>query len=129
VLCNTSSDATTPLAEKIAQSLLGMKPAAVHVRKTAKVDPEVLKKYEGTYYLSLAFAITITLENDKLMAQATGQQKFQIFPESESKFFYKVVDAQISFEKAKDGSVSKLVLHQNGQDLPGLKVPKTGAAK
>jgi len=37
------------------------------------------------------------------MAQATGQDKYQIFPESATKFFYKVVDAQIDFEKGKDG--------------------------
>jgi D-alanyl-D-alanine-carboxypeptidase/D-alanyl-D-alanine-endopeptidase len=127
VLCNTASDVTTPLAEKITQSLFGAKPDAIQVRKAIKVDPVVLKKYEGTYYLSLVFAITITVENNKLMAQATGQPKFEIFPESETKFFYKVVDAQISFEKSKDGSAKKLVLHQNGQDLPGLKVPKIGA--
>ena len=89
----------------------------------------MLKSYEGTYALSLLFAITITLEDGKLMAQATGQQKFQVFPESETKFFYKVVDAQISFEKDKDGNVNKLVLHQNGHDQPGMKLPAPAASK
>ena len=32
------------------------------------------------------------------LRQATGQPRFEIFPESESKFFLKVVDAQITFE-------------------------------
>jgi hypothetical protein len=69
------------------------------------------------------FAITITAEDGKLMAQATGQDKFQIFPESETKFFYKIVDAQIEFEKGKEGEVEKLILHQNGKDMPGVKLP------
>ena len=85
-----------------------MKPEPIAVRKTVDVDPAVLKAYEGTYALSLFFAITITVEDGKLMAQATGQQKCQLFPESETKFFYKVVDAQISFEKGDDGKVNKL---------------------
>jgi len=127
VLCNTASDVTTPIAEKITQSLFGLRPEPIAVRKSIHVDPQVLKKYEGTYALSLLFAITVSVENGKLMAQATGQSKFEIFPESETRFFYKVVDAQISFENGDDGNVNKLVLHQNGQDMPGIKLPQIGS--
>jgi serine-type D-Ala-D-Ala carboxypeptidase/endopeptidase len=123
VLCNTATDLTTPLDEKILQTMLGLKPESVAVKKVVEVDPAVLKSYEGMYALSLAFAITITLEDGKLMAQATNQDKNQIFPESDTKFFYKVVDAQITFEKGDDGTVRKLILHQNGQAMPGIKVP------
>jgi CubicO group peptidase (beta-lactamase class C family) len=123
VLCNTAAEQTTPLAERILQTALGMKPDAIAVRKTVDVDPKVLKSYEGTYALSIFFAITITVEDSKLMAQATAQPKFQIFPETETKYFYKVVDAQITFEKGDDGKVNKLVLHQNGRDAPGIRVP------
>jgi hypothetical protein len=127
VLCNTASEHTTPLAEKILQSVVGMKPESIAVRKPVAVDPAVLKSYEGSYALGLLFAITITVEDGKLMAQATGQQKFQVYPSSDTEFFYKVVDAQLSFEKGSDGNVSKLVLHQNGADQPGIKIPGSGA--
>ena len=33
---------------------------------------------------------------------------------------HKVVDAKITFEE-KDGKVTNLVLHQNGQDMPAVK--------
>ncbi len=124
VFCNTATDKTSELAEKIIQSAVGLSPATIAVHKAIKLSPEVLKKYEGTYALSLLFAITVTVEDGKLMARATGQDKAQIFPESETKFFYKIVDAQIEFENGKDGKVGKLILHQNGQDLPGLKLPE-----
>ena len=101
-----------------------MKPEPIAVQKIVAVDPAVLKSYVGTYALSFAFAITVSLEGDKLMAQATGQSKYQIFPESETEFFYKVVKAKISFEKGDDGKINKLVLHQNGNDLPGIRVPE-----
>ena len=53
----------------------------------------------------------VTLEGDQLMTQATGQAKFPIFAESETKFFLKVVDAQIDFFG------DHLMLHQNGMDM------------
>ena len=50
------------------------------------------------------------------MAQLTGQSFFEIFPESDTEFFYKVVNAQLSFETNADGRVTTLILHQNGID-------------
>jgi CubicO group peptidase (beta-lactamase class C family) len=123
VLCNTGTETTTILTEKLLLAALGAKPDPIELRKPVDVSPDILKSYEGTYALSLLFALTITLEDGKLMAQATNQDKVQIFPESDIKFFYKVVNAQITFEKNKDGKVTKLVLHQNGRDMPGIKLP------
>ena len=60
VLSNTACEHTSPLAEKITQSALGMKPEGIAIRKTVKVDPAILKSYEGMYALSLLFALTIT---------------------------------------------------------------------
>ena len=67
------------------------------------------------------FSIVITLEGNQLMAEATNQPKFPIFPESETKFFYKVVDAQLEFFKNDQGQITHLVLHQGGQDVNGVK--------
>jgi hypothetical protein len=39
-----------------------------------------------------------------------------VFPESEKDFFYKVVDAQITFESDSAGRATELILHQNGMD-------------
>jgi hypothetical protein len=46
----------------------------------------------------------------------------QIFPESETKFFLKVVDAQIVFVRGENGSAESLVLHQGGREMPGKRV-------
>jgi CubicO group peptidase (beta-lactamase class C family) len=93
------------------------------VRVIAKVDPAVLARYVGTYELSPHFSITLTLEGDQLMTQATHQQKFPLFPESETKFFLKVVDAEVEFFSDEKGQVSYMVLHQNGQEAKGMKKP------
>ncbi|MEO1624988.1 MAG: hypothetical protein AAFV25_07505 [Bacteroidota bacterium] len=52
-------------------------------------------------------------------AQATGQGAAPIFAESETKFFLKVVDAQLEFIADAEGAFSKLILYQGGQELTG----------
>jgi D-alanyl-D-alanine carboxypeptidase len=88
-------------------------------RKAVKVDPAIYDAYVGEYELAPSFILTITREGDRLFAQATGQSKAELFPESETKFFPKVVDAEIEFVKGADGKVTGLVLHQRGRDVPG----------
>jgi CubicO group peptidase (beta-lactamase class C family) len=86
------------------------------IRTEVAVDSMILNRYVGEYELVPTFHIVVTREGAGLFIQATGQPKFPIFAESASEFFLKVVDAQISF--GGDG----MVLHQNGQNLPGRKI-------
>jgi hypothetical protein len=96
-------------------------------RKTIKVDPAVLTTYAGAYSLAPDVIVTVTVEDGKLMSQLTNQPKIQIFAEAPAEFFYKVVDAQITFVTGADGKVDKLILHQNGRDLtaPRKEQPST----
>ena len=68
------------------------------------------------------FVLTITKEGDKMFVQATGQESVQIFPMSDSEFFLKVVDAQITFNCDETGKVNSATLHQNGQDEPAKRI-------
>jgi hypothetical protein len=61
--------------------------------------------------------MTITLEGDGLMAQLTGQGRLPIFPQSETLFFVRVVDAQIEFA----ADAGSLVLHQNGRSTKAVR--------
>jgi len=90
-------------------------------RTVAKVDPAVYDAYVGEYELAPGFILTVTREGDRLMTQATGQQKVEVFPSSETEFFLKVVDAQVTFVRGADGTVDQLVLHQGGRDMPAKK--------
>ena len=73
----------------------------------------------GDYELAPGLSIAVTRDGGQLFAQVTGQPKFEIFPESETRFFLKVVDAEIDFVRGADGKVTGLVLHQGGRDVPG----------
>jgi CubicO group peptidase (beta-lactamase class C family) len=88
-------------------------------RQAIKLDPSLYDAYVGDYELAPTFSIAVTREGDQIFAQATGQPKFEIFPESETRFFLKVVDAQVEFVRDADGKVTGLVLHQGGRDMPG----------
>ncbi len=90
-------------------------------RKTIQVDSKVLDSYVGEYELLPTFVISITKEENRLMLQATGQPKFEIFAETEAKFFLKVVDAQVTFVRGAKGLVTELILHQGGANQPAKK--------
>jgi CubicO group peptidase (beta-lactamase class C family) len=93
------------------------KPIPTHVEVSVGLD--VMKQYLGVYEIQPGFSITITLEDGHLMSQATGQAKFQIFPESLTKFFLKVVDAQLEFIANPEGKFDSFILYQGGQKVPG----------
>jgi len=98
-------------------------PAAPKEHKEIAVDPKLFDGYVGQYQLAPNFILTITREGDQLFAQATGQPKFQIYPESQRDFFLKVVDAQITFETDASGRATSLTLHQNGANMPAKRIP------
>jgi D-alanyl-D-alanine-carboxypeptidase/D-alanyl-D-alanine-endopeptidase len=121
VLSNTS---TTAGVDDIGAHLLDHSVPllqAAKQRKEVKVDSAVLEKYVGRYQLAPNFILTITRDGDRLYSQATGQPRFDIFAEDNRDFFYKVVDAQLTFVVDASGRATSLVLHQNG-DHPGKRI-------
>ncbi len=86
--------------------------------KEVAVDPKLFDGYVGSYQLAPSFILTVTRQGDHLFVQATGQANFEVFAEGERDYFYKVVDAQITFVTNAEGRATGLILHQNGRDLP-----------
>src|SRR5262252_2052615 len=79
-----------------------------------KLDPTLYDQYVGRYQLAPSMLLAVTRDGDHLFAQLTGQPKFEIFAEAEKEFFWKVVDAQLTFETDGTGKAVAAVLHQNG---------------
>lgn len=86
------------------------------------VKEDVLKDYAGEYQIATNFILTITVENGKLMTQATGQQKVEVTPESENVFVLRAAGARLTFKRDGSGKVTGLVLNQGGRDLPAPKI-------
>jgi CubicO group peptidase (beta-lactamase class C family) len=112
-------DIPVMVLQKIRNILYGIKEEP---KNEIVVSTEILKQYIGEYELAPGFTITISVEPDKLFAQATGQERFQLFAEKENLFFLKVVEAKIQFVKDEKGAVNKLILFQAGQEVPGIKI-------
>jgi CubicO group peptidase (beta-lactamase class C family) len=91
-------------------------------QKALTLNPAVYDRYAGVYELSPGFSLTITREGAKLMAQGTGQPKFELIPESATTFSAKEVQILIEFVIGGDGKAASLVLNQGGQKLPGRKL-------
>ena len=86
-------------------------------RRYTAIDVEAgsLVEYVGGYQLTPGLVITITANDAQMYAQLTGQPAFPVFAYEADKFFFKVVDAQLIFERDETGAVSGMILNQNGQ--------------
>jgi hypothetical protein len=92
-------------------------------RMAITLPRETLASYVGHYELKPGIDLAISLEGDQLMSQLTGQARVAIFPETETRFFLKVVDAQLEFFKDADGAVTHVMLHQGAQNIKGSRQP------
>jgi CubicO group peptidase (beta-lactamase class C family) len=91
-------------------------------RVALPTDAEARKQYVGAYELRPNFIITVFEDGERLMSQATGQGAFEIFREAPDRFFLRVVEAQLVFNRGADGKVESLTLHQNGREIPGKRL-------
>ena len=81
-----------------------------------------LDSYVGVYAFKPDFQMTVTRDGERLYAQAGTQPRFRIYPSSPTEFFFKAVDAQITFQADASGKVTRLVLHEGGGDAPAPKI-------
>lgn len=86
------------------------------------MDEKILETYVGQYEITHEINFSVTKEKDRLFVQATGQEKFEIFPQTETKFFSKVNDAQFEFVTDDSGKISKAVLNQSGRQADAKKI-------
>jgi CubicO group peptidase (beta-lactamase class C family) len=83
--------------------------------KLADVTDSDLDSYLGDYQLTPKLVLTISREGKRVYAQATGQSRIEAFPETSSKFFFKVIHANIEFVKDDQGKVTKMIFNQGGR--------------
>ena len=103
----------------LVQPRSGEVPAA---RQAVKIANAAFDTRVGRYELSPGFVLELTRDGDRYFAQATGQGKLEIFPSSDTQFFAREVDAEISFEPVAGQAGQTLVLKQGGRTLPGRRL-------
>lgn len=117
VLLNNESSAQ-PV--KFVRRLLYGMPAVVK-RKEIQLAEKDVAPFIGNYQLGEGMVIAVTYDNG-LKTQLTGQSRFDLFAESPTKFFLKVVDAQLEFVKNEAGVVDKVLLYQNGRSMAAPRI-------
>ena len=90
-------------------------------RSEIVLDASILDRYVGTYELEQtlsmpAFSISVRRRDRALVAEVPGKGEIELFAESETSFFLRVMDAQVTFVCDSNGAVNGLVLHQRGTE-------------
>jgi CubicO group peptidase (beta-lactamase class C family) len=128
ILTNTAAGEIDAIGEKILQHLHGQPVEPLAIERPAAVDHAVLARCPGTYRMAPGVEIEVTLRERGLYAQLTGQAAHRIWPRSPTEFFYRVVEASITFQ-VEGETVTGLVLHQNGRDMKCRRVEAASASK
>lgn len=87
--------------------------------KDMDLDQETVKDLIGTYAISPDFKLRFFVEDGKFMAQASGQEAFELGGhEKEDRYSLLAVKADVQFHRDEAGKVTSLTLFQNGQSIP-----------
>ena len=90
--------------------------------KQIALDAATARDYVGKFQIASGPELDITLSGDQLSAQLSGQPALPVYPEGKDAFFYKVVEAQLTFERDAQGKVVAVVLHQNGREVRAKRI-------
>lgn len=92
-------------------------------RAVVKLAPATFDKLVGRYQMQPTLVLELTHEGARYFVIATREPKREIFPASATVFFAKVVAAELHAENDAATGAPVLVLHQNGAQLRGTRLP------
>ncbi|HEY9695982.1 MAG TPA: serine hydrolase [Trichocoleus sp.] len=122
VLSNLESAPVDRISNDLAAILFGREYELPQKRQTIVLDPATYETYVGDYEFAPGIILSVTTESQGIFVQLTGQNRIEIFPESATHFFVKVVDAQLTFVVEETGKASRVILHQGGRDQTAIRV-------
>ena len=122
VLSNTLNDITD-----IGVHLLESRVPLVKEHNAITLNARALDAFVGAYQMQPDVVLTVTRRGDRLLSHRGGPgaspEKLEIFPETETNFFLKAINAQMTFTKDSADRVTQVVIHHaSGQDETGPKI-------
>lgn len=96
--------------------------ASSQTKQAKPLAADQLRAYVGDFGFAPGVTLSVRRENDTLTARLTGQPAFPVFARGDDRFFYKVVDAELQFERDSSGKVIAVVLHQGGVEQRAARV-------
>ena len=80
-------------------------------------DTAMIEQYVGAYELAPGTRMNATRVGSKLYIRLTGQQRFRVFPSTDTTYYLTTIDAQLTFHHDGRGRIAEVVLHQGGRDM------------
>jgi CubicO group peptidase (beta-lactamase class C family) len=114
VLSNYAGSDNTAVLDAILHIQSGKEVSIPEERKAINMSREKLEKTVGLYEIQKGFNLNVFLENEKLMAQASGQGALELFAQNDSTFFATVADIEIVFHMSGNNPATALTLYQSG---------------
>jgi CubicO group peptidase (beta-lactamase class C family) len=122
VLVDNGGQLMDQIGDRLEHMLAGDKVEPIPIHHAITLDPATLDQYVGSYEVIPGVRMQITKAGDQLYVQLPNQPRFRLFAESKDKFFLRIVDASITFDRDDQGKISAIVLHQNGRETKGKRV-------
>jgi protein-L-isoaspartate(D-aspartate) O-methyltransferase len=91
-------------------------------REAIPVRQEILSKYVGRYELAPELVLNVSELDGGLLVQMAGRDPVAVYPETEKRFFYKGIEAQITFVTDERGSTTGLVFSKSGRDITARRI-------
>jgi len=92
------------------------------LKKAISLPPEIFDRYCGDYEFAPNLFLRLSREGNRYFSQVPGQRRMEILAASETNFFGRLVEAELTFVLDAKGKVVEVVLKQGGKELRGKKV-------
>jgi CubicO group peptidase (beta-lactamase class C family) len=124
VLANTSPVSVPLIANNLARIMLGLPLEGIRLPRVA-LTPAQLAAYVGDYTVTRPngspLPLTVSIDGDRLMAQAQGQPKLELIPNGNHLFSFDFDrNMRLTFV-VENGRASKLTMRQGGNDMAGVR--------
>jgi hypothetical protein len=91
-------------------------------RAPVGVAAAVLARYAGSYELDSTTTVTISVEDRRLFAQASGSPLLELLAASDTEFFLKDSDVELTFEVDAQGNAEGFIVRLPNGDLTAERV-------
>lgn len=112
----------TNMAEPLKDTVAWRRYEQMRPREEISIDPAIYDAYVGAYELEEGPFCIVSRRDIQLVYRIVGQSDIEIFPESETQFFMKLLPVQITFVRTEDGSTQSLIHHQDGFEQRAVRV-------
>jgi Domain of unknown function (DUF3471)/Copper type II ascorbate-dependent monooxygenase, C-terminal domain len=109
------------------EMMLGFMDSVTEAPSVAQIDAKILDRYTGKYEVMPNIFATVTRSSNSLVIQIPLQSKMEFLPQSETKFFMRGSDVDLTFILDDKGEVTEALL-EGGRTTRAKRVKEAAAA-